>query len=171
MKRAWTWVWVLLALLIAAGALSFLWWWQNNRQVGNGNCTSQDLTPSIGQTNGTAGTQYIHVVVTNSGKRTCVLNGYPATSLLDANGNRLLSDAQQNNSLPATAIVLSPHTQAYVVLGIPDANNFDSGACSDTSHTLRLYLPGNIVGMQPLSIDMAQKVCPGFSVTAFQPGA
>lgn len=172
MKRSWAWLWVVLIAAVTLLALWFLWWWQGNRQITSGGCGANDLSLSIGRTEGTAGTQYVHVVVTNKGNRSCALNGYPTVSLLDASGNRLGgSDAQQNNSVAATAIVLSPHTQAYVGLGLPDADNFDSGICSDTSHTLRLYLPGVITpATTALTTDMAQKVCPGYSVTAFQYG-
>lgn len=171
MKRSWVLLWVMVAVATLL-ALWFLWWWQSNRQVTGGMCGAGDLTLSTGRIEGTAGTQYVHVIVTNKGNRTCALNGYPTVSLLDASGNRLgTSDAQQNNSVGTTAIVLPPHDQAYVGLGLPDANNFDAGVCSDTSHTLRLYLPGVITpATTALTTDMAQKVCPGYSVTAFQYG-
>jgi len=171
MKRAGAGFWIFLAVIVTILTLWFLWWWQNNRQVSGGSCSSGDLSLSVGRTDGSAGTQYQHLVVTNKSNRTCALNGYPAVSLLDSSGNRLGDDAQQNNSFAATAIILPPHNQAYVALGLPDATNFDYGVCSDTSATLRMYLPGTVTpSTTPLTVPMAKKVCPGFSVSVFQYG-
>lgn len=172
MKRAGAGLWIFLAVIVTILTLWFLWWWQYNRQVSGGSCGAGDLTLSVGRSDGSAGTKYMHLVVTNKSDRTCALNGYPTVSLLDGSGNRLGgSDAQQNNSFAATAVVLPPRNQAYVALGLPDANNFDTDVCSDTSATLRMYLPGTVTpSTAALTIPMAQKVCPGFSVSVFQYG-
>lgn len=171
MKRAWLLVWALLAVIVILLVFWFLWWWQNNRQVTGGTCGANDLTLSIGRTEGAAGTQYVHVIVSNTGARTCALNGYPVASLLDATGTELGATAQENNAIGPTAVVLAPGSQAFVALGLPQAANFDPGICSATSKTLRILLPGTISPTTAaLTTPMAQKVCPGFSVTAFQLG-
>lgn len=172
MKRAGAGLWILVVVIAIILTLWFLWWWQNNRPVTGGGCSASELTLSAGRTDGTAGTQYIRLVVTNNGDRTCALNGYPTVSLLDSAGNQLGNDAQQNNSVAATAVVLPPHGQAFVALGLPGATHYNSDVCSDMSTTLRMYLPGiTAASAAPLTIPMAQKVCPGFSVSVFQYGS
>lgn len=170
MKRSW--VWVVLIVAVTVLTLWSLWWWQTNRQVTGGTCGTNDLVLSVGRAQGTAGTQYVHVIVTNKGSRSCALTGYPTVSLLDAKGNRLGdSDAMQDNTVAPTALVLSPRDQAYVSLSLPDPDNFDTGVCSDISQTLRVYLPGVILPTSSaMTADLAQKVCPGYSVTPFQYG-
>lgn len=172
MKRAGAILWIFLVVIAIILTFWFLWWWQGNRQVSGGSCGAGDLSLRVGRTDGSAGTQYVHLVVTNKGNRTCALNGYPTVSLLDGEGSQLGSNAQQNTSFAATAVVLPPHGQAYAALGVPDANNFATDVCSDTSISLRLYVPGSdTLTTAPLTVPMRQKVCPGFSVSVFQYGS
>lgn len=163
-------VWVLsFIVLVLLGIVAFWWWYTSAPPTANANtpiCSASDLKLHVGNTDNTAGTAYTTITVTNDGKQMCSVTGYPSVSLLDNKGARLGNDSQQNNLYNAVTIALKPGMRANVSVGLPDANNFDPGICSDTSTTLRMYLPG--VGVSaPLTVPFAQKNCPGFSATAF----
>jgi flagellar basal body-associated protein FliL len=167
------WLWIILAVLLAALALGVLWWWKFAKPPVSGACKAEDMSLSIGTSQTVDGMTYTRAVVTNNGSTSCTIEGHPVVSLLDKKGeNHVTGDAMHNNSYPAEKVVLGPRDKAHAVLGLPEADSF-RGVCSDTMATLRLYLPvGEILpGIPSLSTPFEHKACPGFFVTVFRAGA
>ncbi len=127
------------------------------------------LSLSKGTSEGTAGTMYWHAVITNNGTYACTLTGYPAAFVRD--GASVSVAAVSNALYTPAAVTLAPAGgKAHVVLGVPDAANFDPSTTTCTaaaSSTLHAYLPGLVT---PLSVAFGESTCPGFSVTAIQSG-
>lgn len=160
---------LMLILLSLALAIGWFLTWRNNANAATpATCAASNLSLHMGASDGTAGTIYDHAVITNNGARKCQLTGYPAAFLLDTHNMVLGSGAASNPLYTPVSVTLASHGKAHVVLGLPDAGNFDPGVCSAVSTTLRLYVPGSAT---PLHTPFASASCPGFSVTALQPGA
>lgn len=132
-------------------------------------CATSNMRLSIGATDGTAGTQYTHVVATNQGANACTISGYPTVFLSDAGGMTVGSGAAPNALYTPATITLQPNHSAYTAVGFPDHGNFsDPSVCSGPSANVKVYLPS---ATTPLSAALAQYSCPGFSATAFQTGS
>ena len=129
-----------------------------------------NLVLGKGSENGTAGTIYWDAVLTNNSAYTCQLSGYPAAFMVD--GQNITKAAVSNPLYSPTAVTLAAHGgQAHVVIGLPDPGAFSPGTvtCTDAaSSKLQLYLPGLTTAVEGL---FGESACPGFSVTALQPGA
>lgn len=168
---------LVVAIIAAAGAGWWTWYKRHQHQAVNvptvaftttPACEAQDLSLAQGAGDGAAGTIYKRAVITNNSSHKCSLAGYPAAFLLDDSGTELGSGAASNPLEPPTGIILAAGAKAHVQLGFPAAANFAGGACSNASTTLQLFLPGSTM---PLTTSWVDKYCPGFSVTALQPGA
>lgn len=129
------------------------------------NC--KDLTLEKGESNGTAGTVYWRAIITNNGERACRLTGYPAAFMKDTETHTIA--ATSNSLYQPSTVVIGSHEQAHTVLGLPDPHNFPASITCTTqsSSTLQLFLPGLAT---PLSADFGESACPGFTITALQPG-
>ncbi len=173
-KHKLAWLWIVLAVMLAAVAVGTLWWWKVANQKPAATCNPKDLSLSMGETEQTTATNYIHAVVTNNSKTPCTVEGYPAVSALDSKGeNHTISAAQPNPYLTHRVVTLEPRGKAYAAVGVPKAEQFPEGTCSDVTATLRLYLPNDALtpASVPLTADFAHKICPGFSVTVFIAGS
>lgn len=127
-------------------------------------CHTADLTLTVGQANGAAGTSYIGIGLTNKSTVTCTIYGYPGASVLDSAGTQLGAAAVRSTTITPALITLAAGQEAHAALGFPNAGNFDPGKCSAASTTLRLYAPDESTA---LTAPLIQQNCPGFSVTAF----
>ena len=132
-------------------------------------CSPSNLHLSIGTTDGTAGTLYTHVVVTNQGSGNCKLSGYPTVFLTDMGGAPVGPGAVPNPLYVPTSLTLAPGQTAHAVVGFPDHGNFPNpSVCAGPSVHLALFAPSATTS---LSAALAQYSCPGFSATAFQSGS
>ncbi|HVU59480.1 MAG TPA: DUF4232 domain-containing protein, partial [Candidatus Saccharimonadales bacterium] len=167
-------------VIIAVGAAGYLVWSRSYTQGSNNSYTPAPtvsmatacghLTLSKGSSDGTAGTIYWHAVITNAGAYACKLAGYPAAFMTDA-GSISLAAASNSLYAPATVTLAAHGGKAHAVIGLPDPGAFDPGSVTCTaaaSSNLKLYLPGVTT---PLQTVFGESACPGFSVTALQPGA
>ncbi len=170
---------LLLFAIVLAGAIGAGWWaWHRHQHqaitvptlavTSAPTCQAQDVVLSQGTADGTAGTIYKHAVITNTGSHKCTLAGYPAAFLLDSHGAVLGGGAADNPLYSPVSLTLSAGAKAHSVLGFPEAGSFDPGVCSAASTSLQLYLPGSVT---PITTTWNGHSCPGFSVTALQPGA
>jgi hypothetical protein len=169
-----SWIWIVLALVLAAASVGALWLWQHRRPPVSGACSPGDVMLSIGRTEDKTVTTYVHAVLTNISKRTCTLNGYPVVSVLDAKGtNYATGDAQRDEQVKPQTIIVGPGEQAYTVVAFPKPTGFPAGACLTEATTLRLYLPADAIvpGMTPLTTQSTRSACPGLSATALQAGS
>ncbi|HSX30593.1 MAG TPA: DUF4232 domain-containing protein [Candidatus Saccharimonadales bacterium] len=190
-----TWPMLVVGLLLGAAVVGAVWYWHSNTKStpattttntthqstsssGSGStttttamvdvCASSTMSMALGTTDNTAGTQYQHLVVTNTGTASCKLAGYPAVFLLDSASAVLGDGAQPVTTITPTTITLAAGAKAHTVVGFPDAGNFTDGQCTAASKTLRLYLPGTT---SYLDASLAKANCPGFSVEAFSTGS
>lgn len=151
-------------LILAVLGLSAYWW--NIARISD--CSSSHLKLSLGQPQGTAGTSYMDMILTNTGAGSCKVNGYPAVFLADSNGIIQGLGAATSSTQAPVNITLASNKTAHSLLGFPDEANFQSGDCSKASKLLKLYPPGQTTALQT---PFTQYSCPGFSVTALQPGS
>lgn len=171
-KKSAAWWWIVMVILLAVLiALAVYWWQKGTATVASGPCKASDLALSMGNSEGAAGTVYMHATLTNKGQQTCTIKGYPTVSLVDSHGVLLGANAQNNPLYGAGTVTLSPGNTAHAVVGFPDAGNFNPGICDTASSKLRFVLPGVVVSDNELVISFAQHACPGFSTTTVQPGS
>jgi len=182
-ERGGVFVGLLLLLIVAAlGVTGYVVWSQYYKKDAvlsdagsiaatiSQNAACGHLTLGKGASDGTAGTLYWHAVITNTGDYACRLAGYPAAFMTDAAG---VSAGAVSNALYTPALVtLAAHGgKAHAVIGLPDSGAFDPGSVTCTAAAtskLKLYLPGLAT---PVEAAFGESACPGFSVTALQPGA
>ncbi|MFD6158630.1 DUF4232 domain-containing protein [Nocardia sp. NPDC060256] len=91
-------------------------------------CASGDLTVSLGQQGGAAGSIYVPIIFTNTGPTPCALSGYPAVSLAAGNPPAPLGpEAEPDNTAPATPapVTVAPTESAHAILRYSQAGNYD----------------------------------------------
>lgn len=160
-------------ILLLVGGAGY-WLWHSNRskdesgspKAAIGACSHLSL--SQGSASGAAGTIYKNAVITNTGTTSCTVTGYPAVFMLDAGGTQVGAGAAVNSLYAVSTITLTPGGKAHSVVAFPQQANFDPGTCSAIGATMKLYIPGTTTA---LSTPWADYSCPGFSATAFKPGA
>jgi hypothetical protein len=103
---------------------------------------------------GTAGSTYYQLEISNIGKTTCTLYGYPGVSALRGN-TQLGSAANRNPSHRDTLVALPPGGTAHVILQITDVGVFSPSSCHPTQATsLRVYAPGAFASIRvPFSFE------------------
>ncbi|MCI1832466.1 MAG: DUF4232 domain-containing protein [Bifidobacterium sp.] len=105
-----------------------------------GTCTTSQLSASLGQPNGAAGSTYVPLILTNHGQ-TCTTEGFPGVSLT-VQGRQIGAAAARDGSSAPGAISLANGQSASATLRIVQAGNFDSATCSPTStDAIRVYPP------------------------------
>jgi hypothetical protein len=133
-------------------------------------CTQAQLRTWIGVPgDGTAGTVFYELEISNVSARTCTLLGFPGVSATGAGGAQLGSPARRNSSHPARLITLGRGATAHVNLGIADVFAFPAAACHPVTATgLRVFAPGDFRSETvPFTFRACQKSGPKFlNVTA-----
>jgi|HubBroStandDraft_5_1064220.scaffolds.fasta_scaffold297989_1 hypothetical protein len=123
-------------------------------------CTQAQLRSWIGLPgDGTAGTVFYELEISNISSRTCTLLGYPGVSATNADGAQVGSPARRNSSHPARLITLGRGATAHVDLGIVDVFNFPAAACHPVTATgLRVFAPGDFRSENvPLTFKACQR--------------
>jgi hypothetical protein len=119
-------------------------------------CLSSQLSLSLGQAGGAAGSTYTPLVFTNTGSTTCQLRGYPGVSFVDASGARLGKPSKQDAGRVKTVKLSSGHG-ANALLREPETGNYPPAACqAATSNRLQVYPPGET---NALFLSYHVKVC------------
>lgn len=154
---------IAVALCVAMG---YMFWSRQNTTVAVANCTSLSL--SQGSSSGAAGTIYKNADITNTGTVSCTVTGYPAVFMIDSSNMQVGSGAAANSLYMPATITLAPNGKAHTVVAYPQQPNFPAGSCSAVGSTMKLYVPGLAAA---LTTPWSDYSCPGFSATAFQPGA
>lgn len=153
----------IIMLFVVVLGLSAYWWHIARLST----CTASHLKVSLGQPQGTAGTSYMDVALTNTGAGSCTLSGYPTVFLTNSNGAVLGAGAAANASSAPTKLIMAHNASVHAVVEFPNAANFQSGVCSSASNGLEVYPPGLTTSLQ---IPFTQYSCPGFSVTSLKAG-
>lgn len=154
-------------LLLAFGGW-YATWRHYNHAAPTPACAAANLHLSVGATDGTAGTEHVHLIVVNQGNASCTVAGFPAVFLTNANNNPIGSGASLSTLNSTQVVTLDPGNAAHVALAFPDHNNFSTpDACSSASTNVELYLPAASVG---IAVPFVEYNCPGFMTTVFEPG-
>ncbi|HXB47628.1 MAG TPA: DUF4232 domain-containing protein [Streptosporangiaceae bacterium] len=112
-------------------------------QSGTASCLASDLQAQLGASQGTAGTIYQVIELTNTSASDCTLFGYPGVSFVTSEGgSQVGAPATRNPAVKATQLTLAPGDKANVLLAIHDAGAYPD--CRLTSADwLRIYPPGD----------------------------
>jgi Protein of unknown function (DUF4232) len=122
-------------------------------------CPSSQLSVSLGQGNGAAGTVYFPLTFTNTGATTCNLEGYPGVSLVGSHGNQIGSPAGRAPLTSPTVVTLNPSQSTLDFLALSDVLN----SCATPVQTsgLRVYPPDQTAALFAPSTAIA--LCSGLS--------
>ncbi len=106
-------------------------------------CLASGLQAQLGAAQGTAGTIYQVIVLTNTSASSCTLQGYPGVSFVTGpGGHEIGAPAARNPAVAVTLLTLPAGGKANVLLAVHDAGAF--GGCRLTSADwLRIYPPGD----------------------------
>jgi hypothetical protein len=87
-------------------------------------CHTAELTVTIGQPSGAAGSVGYELGFRNDSPLPCTMNGYPGVSFLDGSGNQIGVPADRNQ-IAHTPVTVAPGATAYalLVVGNPDVYN------------------------------------------------
>ena len=110
---------------------------------GTPGCLASGLHPRLGSSQGTAGTIYQVVVLTNTSGSACTLYGYPGVSFVTgAGGSQVGAPATKNPAVAVTLVTLAAGGEANLLLGVHDAGAFPSCTLTNVGW-LRIYPPGD----------------------------
>ncbi len=108
-------------------------------------CLASGLQAQLGVSQGTAGTIYQVIVLTNASASACTLYGYPGVSFVTGIGGRQVGKpASRTSGSPEAAVTLAPGDHANTLLAIHNAGALSPSKCKQTSvDWLRIYPPGD----------------------------
>jgi len=111
--------------------------------AGTADCLSSGLQAELGASQGTAGTIYQVIELTNTSASNCTLYGYPGVSFVTSQGgSQVGAPATRNPAVQATQLTLAPGGKANMLLAVHDAGAYPD--CRLTSvDWLRVYPPGD----------------------------
>ncbi|HEY0447821.1 DUF4232 domain-containing protein [Actinophytocola sp.] len=105
-------------------------------------CKVADLKLSLAGGDAAAGTTYRQLRFTNSGHRTCTIQGFPGVSYVAGNDGHQVGPAAYRDGRKGPAITLKPGQMAYAPLGFVQVRNYDPAVCKPTAvRGLRVYPP------------------------------
>lgn len=140
---------------------------------GTPGCLASGLRARLGSSQGTAGTIYQVVVLTNTSGSACTLYGYPGVSFVTgAGGSQVGAPATKNPAVTVTLVTLAAGGEANLLLGVHDAGAFPSCTLTNVGW-LRIYPPGDYgsVYVQYKTQACANAAEKTLSVTPVRPGA
>jgi uncharacterized protein DUF4232 len=120
-----------------------------------GRCVTAELRDWVGiPGDGTAGSTYYQLEISNISSSRCTLYGYPGVSALRGS-TQLGSAAARTPSHPDTLVTLAPGGTSHVILQIIDVGVFSPSACHHAEATsLRVYAPGAFSSLRvPLTFE------------------
>jgi hypothetical protein len=127
-------------------------------------CHAGQLTDWIGiPGNGTAGSTYYQLEISNISGSTCTLYGYPGVSAWRA-GQQLGSAAARNPVHPDSLLTLTPGSTVHVILQITDVGVYSPSSCQPKqAFALRVYAPGDYNShLVPMTFEACAKHGPIF---------
>ena len=108
----------------------------------SGECKVADLTLSLGGGDTAAGTTYRSLRFTNSGARTCTIQGFPGVSYVTGNDGRQVGPAAKRDGSKGAPITLKPGEVAHADIGFVQVRTYDPAVCQPTEvRGLRIYPP------------------------------
>jgi len=110
-------------------------------------CRASELSGSIDDGGGgAAGTVGVAIVLTNTGDRTCELQGWPGVSFVgDGNGTQVGAAATLDRSSAHDTVSFAPGGEAQAVVQMTQAANYDPAECEPRAvDGFRVYPPGSV---------------------------
>ncbi|EID53924.1 DUF4232 domain-containing protein [Saccharomonospora xinjiangensis] len=105
-------------------------------------CTSGELSLSLGEGGGAAGTVYRPLRFTNVSDFPCVLRGFPGVSYVAGDDGHQVGKPAEHIGSKGPALTLYPGDVAHADVGFVQVRNYDTQACSPTEvRGLRVYPP------------------------------
>ena len=100
-------------------------------------CATADLAAQLKAGSPGAGQRYATIVLTNTGGRTCYVQGYGGMALLGSPGQGVPTDLRRNASPTAGTVTLAPGASARSLLHwtVVPASNEPGAACEPTALT------------------------------------
>ena len=123
-------------------------------------CQTKDLSLSLGQADGAAGSVYEPLRLTNTGSSACTMYGYPGVSFVTAgSGDQVGAAATRNPQHSALTVTLAPGATAESVVQVVNHENYSPSQCkaADVSG-FRVYPPGNKAAAY-VPFDHASSAC------------
>jgi hypothetical protein len=142
-------------------------------------CKANELKVTEGQGNGgAAGSTYPAVQFTNTGSRTCVLQGFPGVSYVTGDSGQQVGGAASRDGSIGAGVKLKPGAMASSVVKMAETGNYDPAQCKPVAvRGLRIYAPDDTAALfLPLSGATAcsSTAIPGgtqLSVQTVEPGS
>jgi uncharacterized protein DUF4232 len=108
-------------------------------------CATSALTVWLGLPgDGTAGSTFYQLELSNTSGRTCTLYGFPGVSAVGRSGGQLGHAASRDHADHIRLVTLRRGATAHVLLQITDVANFPSASCHPASAVgLRIYPPND----------------------------
>ena len=106
---------------------------------------------------GTAGSTYYQLELSNTSAKTCTLYGFPGVSAIGRNGHQLGSAANRDYADPIHLVTLRRGATAHVLLQITDVANFPPASCDPANAVaLRVYPPND---RRPAQVPFSFRAC------------
>lgn len=110
--------------------------------AGSDECKAADLDVTLGASEGTAGTTYRALVFTNSGGRTCTIQGFPGVSFVAGEDGHQVGQPAVRVGEKGPVITIKPGAAATSPVGFVSIGNYDPAQCVPTPvRGLRVYPP------------------------------
>jgi hypothetical protein len=134
-------------------------------------CVSSQLTLTLGQGQGAAGSFYTPVILTNKGSKPCTLLGYPGVSYISKSGAAVGPPASEIQGKERT-VKLAPGGPASALLHQPNPLAFPPADCHKKKASgLRVYPPGQTLSLTAaISFPVCTTTKGRSGVTPMQPG-
>ena len=136
-------------------------------QSGPGNCTTAELSVTLGLNSGAAGTIGQVLLFENRSTLTCLLHGFPGVAGLDNVGNQIAQATRVVNEVPFTGstaslptVTLAPGATASALVLTSDVPR--GGATSCVSYSGLLVTPPN--ALQSVQLTVSLPGCDGLRV-------
>jgi hypothetical protein len=106
-------------------------------------CTFPNLSAKLTDSEGAAGSEYLTIRFTNTGRHSCELDGHPGVSLVTSSHRQVgLSAKRADDAIKV--VRLAPGQKADAVLRITNALNYPKSDCKPTNvRALRVIPPGS----------------------------
>lgn len=122
--------------------------------AGPAQCATSALTGSLTGADGTAGSVYYQLVLTNSGSSTCVVEGYPGVSFVYGSQGQQVGAAAARTTGNVVPVTLSAGSSAHATLQITVASNYGTCGLINTDG-LRVYPPDQLTSLLVQHNDQA----------------
>jgi hypothetical protein len=109
---------------------------------GDGSCKAADVKLALGRGEGTAGTVYRPLTITNVSSNKCVVQGFPGVSYVAGADGHQVGSAAYRDGNKGDPVPLNKGESANVDVGFVNVQNYDPAVCMPTPvNGIRVYLP------------------------------